>query len=164
MLATRQRHLGVGIGPVALSLRNEPFAWHLPQDCQHALIEHIPGAHLLLDHLFAGVCRLHPGLPIGLIATPEKAGEVKGFPGRCQAALRRDMVKYRRGEGLAGICLARQISHWRDKVESEAPAEPSGDPSGKLEKQKMSIAGLLSLFFALIAALLLVLYGLQRRD
>jgi hypothetical protein len=29
----------------------------------------------------------------------EKAAEVKGFPARCQAALRRDMVKYRRGEG-----------------------------------------------------------------
>src|SRR6266513_2378507 len=35
----------------------------------------------------------------------EKAGEVKGFPSRCQAGLRRDMVKYRRGEGVLALCL-----------------------------------------------------------
>src|SRR6516165_1018516 len=135
MLAARKRHLGVGISPVTLSLRNEQLAWHLPEDFQHARIEHIPGAHLLLDHLLAGVCRLHPGLPIGLIATPEKAGEVKGFLGRCQAALRRDMVKYRRGEALAGICLSRQISHWRDKSNQKRQRNPAGTPSQELEKK-----------------------------
>src|SRR5205814_9940492 len=35
----------------------------------------------------------------------EKAGEVKGFPSRCQAGLRRDMAKYRRGEGVRALCL-----------------------------------------------------------
>src|SRR5215467_4272432 len=108
MLSARHGHLGIRIGAVALSRRSEQVTWHLTHDTQHALIEHIPGTHLLLDHLFAGIHRLHAADPPDwTYYTPEKAGEVKGFPARCQAALRRDMVKYRRDEPLAGICLPR---------------------------------------------------------
>ena len=83
MLALGQRHLGVGIGAVALSRRNEQLAWHPPHDGQHALIEHLPGAHLLLDHLFARVRRrLHPGPPrLNLLLRLKRPEKLRVFMG-----------------------------------------------------------------------------------
>jgi hypothetical protein len=59
MLPLGQRHLDVSVGEVALRLGHEQLARHAPQTREDALIEHVPCTDLLLDHLFAGVCRLH---------------------------------------------------------------------------------------------------------
>jgi hypothetical protein len=79
---------------------HEQLPRHLAHDREHVRIEHVPGTHLLLDHLLADVYRLHRApVGIGLISVRSKARQGKGFPAPCQAGLRRDMVKYRRGEG-----------------------------------------------------------------
>src|SRR5689334_13269479 len=81
-------------------------AWNLAEYAEHALIEHVPRAHLLLDHLFAGISQ-HPGLQLDLLRVGESAADVKGFPALCQAALRRAMggrrpAAFRRAAPLYG--------------------------------------------------------------
>src|SRR5258708_3542448 len=48
------------------------------------------------------VCTLRP--LCDLLQYPEKGGKGTGFPACCQAAMRRDMLKYRRGEGVPALC------------------------------------------------------------
>ena len=67
MLSMRQRHFDIGEREETLGLGDEVLTGHAAEYCQHALIQHVPGAHLLLDHLLAGI-RQHGGTPIGLIA------------------------------------------------------------------------------------------------
>ncbi len=42
-----------------MRVRHELLARHVSEQCEHARIEHLPGAHLLLDHLFAGLIHRH---------------------------------------------------------------------------------------------------------
>src|SRR5215469_7770933 len=81
--------------------------------------------------------------------------------------MRRDMVKYRRGEGGAAICLPRLQSSRREKSNEKRRQPQRGSRAEGLRSTQMSIVGLLSLLclvFALTAAVALVLYALQRRD
>jgi hypothetical protein len=51
VLAVGQRNFDVGESEVAMLVRHEALARHSTQHVEHALVEHLPGAHLLLDHL-----------------------------------------------------------------------------------------------------------------
>jgi hypothetical protein len=55
----RQRQLDVDEGLVAVRLGHEVLAVHDVQQLQHAGIEHVPGADLLLDHVEAGLFDVH---------------------------------------------------------------------------------------------------------
>ena len=55
VLSAGQRHFGIREGEKALFDRDEPLARHVAQQPEHAFVEHVPGTHLLLDHLFARV-------------------------------------------------------------------------------------------------------------
>jgi hypothetical protein len=59
MLRMRQRYLSVGVCKETLMVRREPITRYLSQNFQYALIEYVPGAYLLLDHLFTDVGRQH---------------------------------------------------------------------------------------------------------
>ena len=54
LLAVWERNRRVGERQLVVCLRNETLARHPSQHLEHALVEHVPGAHLLVDHLFAG--------------------------------------------------------------------------------------------------------------
>src|SRR4029077_14292952 len=71
---------------------------------------------------------------LDLLPNPAKAGEVTVFPAPCQAALRRDMVKYRRGERSPELCLTRPQFTWARQVESERPQILSGIPRQRLRR------------------------------
>jgi len=51
-----------------LDANGQPITGDFAKEAEHALIEHVPRANLLLNHLFAGVGGQHSGTPIGLIA------------------------------------------------------------------------------------------------
>jgi hypothetical protein len=69
VLIMREGNLAIGVGTEALLLGREPVSGNLAKNLQYALIEHIPGAYLLLDHLFADIGRQHRHYtPIGLNA------------------------------------------------------------------------------------------------
>src|SRR5207302_54253 len=59
MLPARQRHLDIGIGAVALRGRDKQLAGYPAHDLEHTSVQHVPRAHLLLDHLFAGIGGVH---------------------------------------------------------------------------------------------------------
>ena len=43
--------------------RNEILAAHREQEVEHVLVEHLPGANLLLDHVEARLLDIHEGCP-----------------------------------------------------------------------------------------------------
>jgi hypothetical protein len=50
-LPVTDRHVHVGKREIAVFRRDEGFARHPGHRVEHAQVEHVPGAHLLLDHL-----------------------------------------------------------------------------------------------------------------
>src|SRR6185369_8713850 len=60
-LAVRQRHLRVDERERAVGGRHEVLALDDREQRQHALVEHIPWADLLLDHVEAGLLDVHGG-------------------------------------------------------------------------------------------------------
>jgi hypothetical protein len=55
LLALADRDLQVGEGERAVSCGDELLARHHVQKIKHVLVEHLPGADLLLDHIGAGL-------------------------------------------------------------------------------------------------------------
>src|SRR6185437_2895053 len=98
VLAARQRDLHVCEGKEAMLRGNESIPRHLAQYLEHPCIEHVPGTHLLLDHLFACLDRRHLDWGSDWTYCIPRGGarELTGFRGCCQAGLRRDLVKRRR--------------------------------------------------------------------
>jgi hypothetical protein len=43
---------------------NEIFAFYSGDCVKHGLIEHIPGANLILDHIATGLLKIHSGQPL----------------------------------------------------------------------------------------------------
>jgi len=64
VVAAGQRHLGVDEGQRAIRRRDEVLALDHREQRQHALVQHVPGADLLLDHVEAGLFDVHGGLPV----------------------------------------------------------------------------------------------------
>ncbi len=61
--AVSERYLGIGEREPAEAVRHELLAWHFVERAQHARVEHLPHAQLLLDHLFPGEFHIvHGGL------------------------------------------------------------------------------------------------------
>ena len=58
-LAVTQRHLGVDEGQGLQRRWHEVFTAHRGQQRQHGLVQHLPGADLLLDHVEAGEFGVH---------------------------------------------------------------------------------------------------------
>jgi len=52
-LAMAKRQLHVGEGEALQRLGHEVLAPHRAERAEHALVEHVPGAHLLFDHVVA---------------------------------------------------------------------------------------------------------------
>ena len=64
-LAARQGHLGVDERHRAIGGRQEVLALDDRQQRQDVLVEHLPGADLLLDHVEAGLLDVHGGRSAG---------------------------------------------------------------------------------------------------
>ena len=60
-LSMGQRNRRVGERHVARLRRNVILALNVPHGGQNAFVEHVPGMHLLFDHLLAGDFDVHPG-------------------------------------------------------------------------------------------------------
>src|SRR6184192_4700759 len=88
---------------------------------------------------------------LDLLHVRSKAGEGKGFPVPCQAGLRRDMVKYRRGEGVPALCLPGPQAAGTTSPIRVPDTTARGIQAEGLKKNQMSILGLLCLLLALIA-------------
>jgi hypothetical protein len=73
---TAQRQLQVGEGQGAVRLGHEGLARHARQQVEHAGIEHLPGADLLLDHVEAGLFQAHRGVHLG---SPGVFGKTRKF-------------------------------------------------------------------------------------
>jgi hypothetical protein len=58
-LPLRQRNRSVGERDLAQRRRRELLATHLAHGRQHSLVEHLPGMHLLFDHLLTGDLDIH---------------------------------------------------------------------------------------------------------
>ena len=61
-LVVRQRDVDIREGQGAVFLRDKGLAGYLAHDVEHLLVEHVPGAYLLLDHVETGLfefCRVH---------------------------------------------------------------------------------------------------------
>ena len=58
-------------------LGDELLAWHEIQQIEHFLIQHLPGADLLLDHVGAGLLYVHSerDYNLALRRGPTKVGE-----------------------------------------------------------------------------------------
>ncbi len=145
--------------------RDECLARHLAQRLEHPRIEHVPGAYLLLDHLFAGLDRGHrDGRSDWTYCIPGgEAREVTGFRGSCQAALRRDMVKRRRRAGQ--LRYASGVRNPGTRIMKAIPdclaaaTSMTLQPSARLcthGRTMMSAIALLCILLALAAAVLLV--------
>jgi hypothetical protein len=52
-LTTAKRYLEIGEREIAVSRRHELLALDRRQQVQHVRIQHVPGTHLLLDHVEA---------------------------------------------------------------------------------------------------------------
>jgi len=59
VLAAGQRDLGIDESQALVSRRHEGFAAHGDQGLQHVVVQHVPGADLLLDHVVAGLFEVH---------------------------------------------------------------------------------------------------------
>jgi hypothetical protein len=62
-LVAADRDLDVGEGQLAMHGGNEFLALDRHQEVEHVLIQHLPGADLLLDHVEARFLEVHQGLP-----------------------------------------------------------------------------------------------------
>ena len=49
-----ERHAQVGESEFAILRRRELLAWHTFHDREDPIVEHVPGANLLFDHLATG--------------------------------------------------------------------------------------------------------------
>lgn len=58
-LAVAERQLEVGKGERTVLLGHEVLALHLEQQLEHARVQHLPGADLLLDHVEARLLDVH---------------------------------------------------------------------------------------------------------
>ena len=54
-----QRDVGIGIGDGGIGRGREQFAGHAGKGIENGLIEHVPGANLLGDHLLASGFKIH---------------------------------------------------------------------------------------------------------
>jgi hypothetical protein len=86
-LAVRQRHLGVDEGHRPIRRRNEVLALDDREQREDALVEHLPRADLLLDHVEAGLLDVHHGSRCGRSA--RKPPFSPGRPGSPAAPARR---------------------------------------------------------------------------
>ena len=60
-LAVADGHADVGVGEGAVVVGNEGVARRALHEVQHGLIQHLPGADLLLDHVESGLLDVHAG-------------------------------------------------------------------------------------------------------
>ena len=75
-LALGERNRCVGEGEFAVGGGHEALARHARQRIQHARVEHVPGAHLLVDHLLAGGFDVHARIDLGSCAGGNEGAEV----------------------------------------------------------------------------------------
>jgi hypothetical protein len=81
-LTAGQRHLGVDEGQTGAARGHEILALDDGEDREHVLIQHLPGADLLLDHVEAGLLDVHPGI-LGCEALPSVAPSDHPHPWIC---------------------------------------------------------------------------------
>ena len=157
VLPARQRHLGIGVGAEALRprARTAPAA---PGAGSRARAR--PGHPRRAPAVRSSAHGRRPSAylhssDLTYCGRSERPQKVKGFPPPCQAGLRRDMVKCRRGVAAPRYaCLGLRSAGTRSQT--RAPHGRARNPGGRPEKNQMlPIVGLLCLLFALVAALLL---------
>ncbi len=121
-LPLRQRNAGVGEGDSAVRCRGKLLAPHLAHGGQHPLVEHVPGMHLLFDHLLTSHLDIHRAIFV------DKSGLIRAQPGRGSRA--------RKGRARAAARVRALItSHkaWRRGCASLACREPRSVLQGHIQ-------------------------------